>query len=152
MPNSNDLILLVEDTEDDVFLMKRALKIVGIQNPLSVVEDGQKAIDYLAGQNGYGDRSRFPYPKYVFLDLKLPVRSGFDVLKWINAQSILRKPLIFVLTSSNSPLDMTRVKEMGGDSYIVKPPCAETFDRLSQLFGIEWRRNQAAFRSAAAPL
>lgn len=140
MIDSTQTILLVEDTEDDVFLMKRALKIVGIQNPLRVVEDGQQAIDYLSGENGYDDRTRYPYPRYVFLDLKLPVRSGFDVLNWINGQSILRKPLIFVLTSSNSPLDMSRVTAMGGDSYIIKPPSSETFERLSQLFGIEWQK------------
>ena len=138
MSDPNQTILLVEDTEDDVFLMKRALKVVGIRNPLNVVEDGQQAIDYLDGTGDYADREQYPYPRYVFLDLKLPVKSGFDVLTWIHSKPGLPKPLIFVLTSSNSPLDMSRVKSMGGDSYIIKPPSAETFERLSQLFGIEW--------------
>ena len=144
MSDTNETILLVEDTEDDVFLMKRALKIVGIQNALRVAEDGQQAIDYLDGTGMYADRTRFPYPKYVFLDLKLPVKSGFDVLAWVSNRPGLPKPLIFVLTSSNSPLDMSRVTAMGASSYIIKPPSAETFKRLSELFGIQWQLNVAA--------
>jgi CheY-like chemotaxis protein len=144
MSEPNETILLVEDTEDDVFLMKRVLRVLGIQNPLRVVEDGQQAIDYLDGQGTYGDRASYPYPRYVFLDLKLPIKSGFDVLSWINNRRGLPKPLVFVLTSSNSPVDMSAVTSMGGDSYIIKPPSKETFDRLSQLFGIEWRKSVKA--------
>lgn len=149
MSDSSETILLVEDTEDDVFLMKRALKIVGIQNPLAVVEDGQQAIDYLDGKGVYADRAIFPYPKYLFLDLKLPIKSGFDVLNWIHNRPGLPRPLVFVLTSSNSPLDMSRVTAMGGDSYIIKPPSTETFERLSQLFKIDWQKDQPRNRIAS---
>jgi len=69
-------ILLVEDSEDDVFLMKRALKNAGITNPLFVVEDGQQAVDYLAGEGQYADRSQNPLPSIIFLDLKLPIKMG----------------------------------------------------------------------------
>ena len=69
-------ILLVEDNEDDVFLMKRALKSAGITNPLQVVEDGQRAVDYLAGKGQFSDREKYPFPAIMFLDLKLPMKHG----------------------------------------------------------------------------
>ena len=74
-------ILLVEDNEDDVFLMRRALQGAGISNPLYLVDDGQKAIDYLAGTGDYADRSLHPFPALIFLDLKLPFKSGHEVLR-----------------------------------------------------------------------
>jgi CheY-like chemotaxis protein len=73
----SNAILLVEDNEDDVFLMQFALKSADIFNPLHVVEDGERAVDYLSGNGPYADRSKFPYPGLVFLDVKLPYMSGF---------------------------------------------------------------------------
>src|SRR5690242_1110188 len=70
---NNRVILLVEDNEDDVRIMKRALKEAQVSNPLFVVEDGQQALDYLAGQGKFSDRSQWPMPALVFLDLKLPL-------------------------------------------------------------------------------
>ena len=67
--NRNHIILLVEDNEDDVFLMQRALKGAGIVNRLRIVDDGQQAIDYLAGKGTYTDREAHPFPAIVFLDL-----------------------------------------------------------------------------------
>ena len=76
-------ILLVEDNEDDVFLMKRAFKAAGILNPLFLVDDGQKAMDYLEGTGECADRTRHPLPSLIFLDLKLPFVRGLDVLAWL---------------------------------------------------------------------
>jgi CheY-like chemotaxis protein len=76
-------ILLVDDNEDDVLLMKRALKDAGVQNPVFVAEDGQQAIDYLSGTGPYADRGSFPLPWIAFLDLKLPLKTGHEVLAWI---------------------------------------------------------------------
>ena len=67
--NQTGTILLVEDNEDDVFIMRLALKQAGVRNPLQVVTDGQLALDYLAGSGRYSDRARFPLPFIVFLDL-----------------------------------------------------------------------------------
>src|SRR5688572_28368951 len=96
-------ILLVEDNEDDVFLMQRALKVARITNPLFVAEDGQQAVDYLAGAGRYTDRTRFPIPAIVFLDLKLPVLRGHEVLAWIRKQPHLENLVVVVLTSSSAP-------------------------------------------------
>ena len=76
-------ILLVEDNEDDLFLMKRALRTARIVNPLIVVETGQEAMHYLDGAGKFADRDSYPIPAVVFIDLKLPFVFGHEVLAWI---------------------------------------------------------------------
>ena len=132
-------ILLVEDNEDDVFLMTRALKAAKITNPLRVVEDGQRAIDYLMGTGIYSDRTRFPYPQIVFLDLKLPHKSGFDVLAWLQECVDIPMPLVIVLSSSNLPRDMELATRLGAKSYLVKPPSPDALHNLGTRFQIPWQ-------------
>src|SRR5436190_24304349 len=79
-------MLLVEDNEDDVFLLQRALKYAGIENPLHVVQDGEAALTYLSGAGVFHDRTQHPLPFIVFVDLKLPYLNGFEVLTWIRSQ------------------------------------------------------------------
>src|SRR4051812_38510174 len=108
-------ILLVEDNEDDVFLMQRAIKGAGITNPLFIVEDGQQAMDYLAAFGPFTDRSRFPLPAIVFLDLKLPIKMGLDVLGWIKSRPELSTLVVVVLTSSNEPTDVKEAYRLGAN-------------------------------------
>lgn len=77
---SRDLILHVEDTEEDVALLQFAFRRAQIENPVHVAMDGQQAIDYLAGNGAYADRGAHPLPRLVLLDLKLPYKTGFEVL------------------------------------------------------------------------
>src|SRR6476660_7885214 len=114
-------ILLVEDNDDDVFLMKHALASAGVSNAVLVVESGQRAVDYLSGEGPYSDRSRYPMPAVVFLDLKLPLMSGHEVLAWIRAQRQLESLVVVVLTSSNEPSDVRRAYSLGANSYLMKP-------------------------------
>jgi len=139
MSKANHTILLVEDNEDDVFLMERALMSAGICNPVHVSEDGQLAIDYLDGHGEFADRDRFPYPRIVFLDLKLPRKSGFDVLSWLRSRTDLPQPLVIVMSSSNAPQDIEHVTELGAASYVVKPPDVALFQQLTDSFRIEWQ-------------
>lgn len=115
------LILYVEDDENDVFLMQHAFQKAGIDNPLEIVPDGQAAIDYLEGKNGFEDRQRFPLPRLVLLDLKLPHRSGLDVLKWIRSSPAFCTMPVIMLTSSNQDSDIHRAYILGVNSYLVKP-------------------------------
>ena len=131
-------ILLVEDNEDDVFLMKRALKGAHISNPLHSVEDGQQAIDYLAGQGPFADREKYPFPAIVFLDLKLPLKSGLEVLEWIRTQPPFENLIVLVLTSSNEPSDLKRAYSLGANSYLVKPPTAAQLLELAKAFKWYW--------------
>ena len=86
--NTQSIFLLVEDNEDDVFFMQRAFQQAGVHNPLHVVRNGEEAIEYLSGQNGFSDRQEHPLPDLIFLDLKMPGVNGFEVLKWMRAQSV----------------------------------------------------------------
>jgi CheY-like chemotaxis protein len=141
-------ILLVEDNEDDVFLMRQALRSAGILNPMRVVEDGQEAIDYLAGAGKFADRKLYPFPGLLFLDLKLPRKSGFDVLEWIDQHAELPRPVIVVLSSSNSPRDRERVLALGAAHYAIKPPVRDLFQEIAQMAGLRWELAAGALGSA----
>ncbi|HYE29861.1 MAG TPA: response regulator [Methylomirabilota bacterium] len=140
MSTTSAAILLVEDNEDDVFLMRRALKSAGIINPLIVAEDGQQAIDYLAGAGEFADRATHPLPAIVFLDLKLPFIRGHDVLSWIRQQPHLENLVVVILTSSNEPKDLKEAYRLGANSYVVKPPTSEQLLDLAKAFRWYWLR------------
>src|SRR6266516_2058731 len=120
-------ILLVEDDEADILLLRRAFRNAHIANPLIEVRDGQAAIQYLSGEGDYADRTRYPIPFLILLDLRLPKLSGFEVLAWIRDQPELVKLTIVVLTTSDHVPDVTKAHELGANSYLVKPG---TFDEL----------------------
>ena len=120
-------VLLVEDNEDDVFLMQRALKFAQLEEVLHIVRDGEEALNYLAGEGTYADREKFPLPAVVLLDLKLPRRSGFEILSWTRGVARMYGLIIVVFTSSNQPADIAESYRLGANSYVVKPV---NFDRL----------------------
>jgi len=122
MPNPAKVILIVEDAEDDLFLMDRALKAARCENPVRIARDGQEAVDYLSASGQFADRHRFPFPSLIFLDLKLPYRSGLEILAWMREQSNLPRTFVAVLTGSNQPADFKRAHELGAATYLVKPP------------------------------
>lgn len=130
MINKSKAILLVEDNEDDVFFMKRALKEARIEIPVHVASDGRMAINYLAGVGEYSDRDRHPLPRFVFLDLKLPYKSGFEVFCWIREQPALRESIVVILTSSPEPRDRELAQQLGAHSYIVKPPSPQVLSNI----------------------
>ncbi|SDT89951.1 Response regulator receiver domain-containing protein [Verrucomicrobium sp. GAS474] len=125
-------ILVVEDTEDDVFFLKRALKAAGITIPVQVAVDGQQALDYLSYSGAYADRERYPLPFLVLLDLKLPYIMGFDVLRWIRQQPPLADVKVVVLSSSQQEADIQMARTLGCNSYLVKPVTAEKLASLMQ--------------------
>jgi CheY-like chemotaxis protein len=118
----NSTILLVEDDPVDVFRIQRAFHKANITSSLQVVIDGEQAIHYLSGQALYQDRDCYPLPVLVLLDLKLPRRSGFDVLKWLRTESNLKHLPVVVLTSSEQQSDIDRAYATGANSYLAKPP------------------------------
>jgi len=134
----NQALLLVEDNEHDVFLMKRALRQAEIRNPLYVVGDGEQAIDYLAGNGVYNDREMYPFPALVLLDLKLPFRSGHEVLAWIRNEAELNELVVVVLTSSDEPADVNQAYKLGANSYLVKPPSLGQLRDLAKSFKWYW--------------
>jgi CheY-like chemotaxis protein len=114
-------ILIVEDNGDDVALIRRAFKHCQIVNPLSVVSDGDAAVAYLSGTGPYADRAEHPLPALVMLDLKLPRRSGLEVLEWMKQQPLLKRTPVVILTSSKEHKDVNRAYDLGANSYLMKP-------------------------------
>src|SRR6267154_1039224 len=114
-------ILQVEDDAHDVFLLQRAFRETGVDHPLQVATDGQMAIDYLAGVDQFSDRGRYPLPSLVLLDLKLPRRSGREVLQWIRAQPGFRRIVVIAFTSAPYIGDIGLAYDLGANSFLVKP-------------------------------
>jgi CheY-like chemotaxis protein len=132
MSQPNRTILLVEDNEDDVFLMRRALRAANINEPLQLASDGQEAIDYLEGTGRFADRAQFPLPCVILLDLKLPYIPGLQVLSWIRFHEALKETPVIVLTSSPEDKDREKAAELGAIGYHVKPPTAQLVADLTK--------------------
>jgi len=121
MSTELDIILIVEDDPNDALLLKRALRKAHCANPIHVVGDGEKAVEYLRGDGAYTDRERYPLPVLMLLDLKLPRMSGHEVLEWLRQQPLLKRLPVVVLTGSDRQADIDRVYDLGANSYLVKP-------------------------------
>jgi CheY-like chemotaxis protein len=113
--NTSSAILYIEDDDNDVFLMERALKKVSVANPLKTISDGKQAIEYLSAQSG--DQ----IPVLVLLDLSMPGKHGLDVLQWIRTQPSLSDMPVVILTSSNQEKDIHRAFLQGANGYLIKP-------------------------------
>ena len=114
-------VLLVEDSEEDILLLRRAFRKAGIANPLRVVKDGQEALNYLSGIGAYADRATYPIPSVMLIDLRLPRLSGFELLGWIRTKPDFNGLTVVVLTASDNPQDVHRAHELGVNTYLVKP-------------------------------
>jgi CheY-like chemotaxis protein len=115
------LILLVDDNPDDLMLVVRAFERARIQRRIQTVSSGAECIGYLKGDPPYGDRTRYPIPGLVLLDLKMVGADGFDVLRWIRAQPQFARLCVVVLTSSDEIRDVNLAYKLGADSFLVKP-------------------------------
>ena len=135
---SQHTILLVEDKSNDVLLIRRALAKLNIANPLHVLGDGDEAVAYLAGHGSFSDRERCPLPGVVLLDLKLPRRSGLEVLQWVRQQPGLKRLPVVVLTSSRETRDINRAYDLGANSYLVKPVEFGPLLEMMKNFGPYW--------------
>ena len=133
MDNKAFTVLLVEDDLNDIFLVKRAFKMAHIQNPLQVVTDGQEAVTYLKGDGKYEDRETYPLPKLIVMDIKMPRKTGFEVLEWVKGDGRpLRRIPIVIVSSSDNPADINRAYELGANAYMVKPMDYRAVEHLFQ--------------------
>jgi CheY-like chemotaxis protein len=123
-------VLYAEDEENDAFLMERAFLKAGVANPLQVVIDGAAAIRYLSGVDEFSDRSKYPLPCLLLLDLNLPRHSGLEVLEWTRGQPALSGMPIVILTSSSQDRDIGSAYSLGANGYLVKPPSSERLIEL----------------------
>lgn len=115
-------VLLVEDDPSDARLIQRAFDKLPAKIPVIRLTNGDEAVSYLAGDAPFDNRAAYPLPKVLLLDIKLPRRSGFEVLQWIRKQrSGLHRMLVVVLTSSSHSVDIERAYDLGANSYLTKP-------------------------------
>ena len=114
-------ILCVEDDENDVWMMLRVFKKLGLSSPVHVCRDGEEARAYIQGSGTYGDRARFQFPNLIISDLKMPKMGGFEMLEWLRTETPYAALPVIVLTSSKEEADIHRAYQLGANSYAVKP-------------------------------
>ncbi len=123
-------ILIVEDDPHDRFFVQRIFENSHLPINLRFAFDGEDAVAYLSGKGEYHDRSRFPAPSLMLLDLKLPKTSGFEVLKWLKSQDGLKRLPVTVLSASGEQPDIDKAYELGANAYLIKPLRFEDFEQV----------------------
>jgi CheY-like chemotaxis protein len=125
------LVLVIEDEASDLFPLQRAFSQLGSEFVLQVAQTGQEAVQYLEGKEPYCDRSQYPLPVLIVLDLRLPGMSGLDLLKWIRQQTQLDNIPIISLTAYGNR-DLARAYDLGISFYLLKPAEAKSLAEVLQ--------------------
>lgn len=139
MPHTIFTILMAEDNLDDVLLAKRCLKKIGVPNPVQVARDGQDAIDYLSGVGKYQDRTLYPLPRLIILDIKMPKITGLEVLEWLRSDPNTQFIPAIIYTSSQQISDVCQAYRLGACGYFVKPHRLEDNERIFQTVHQYWK-------------
>ena len=139
MSDATRAILLVEDSDDDVFFFERAVKLAKVGNPVIRVARGDDAIAYLKGEGPYADRVAFPLPFYIMLDMRLPGVHGTEVLKWIRSQPQFDNILVAVLTGSFLLTSKEDLLRSGAAKFLSKPCKPSDIRTLTEEFPGDWQ-------------
>ena len=131
-------VLLAEDDENDVLLLRHAFRRAGLQYPIIDVPNGEEVINYLSGCVPFEDRDHHPLPALLLLDLKMPLVNGFDVLSWLQARPEYHDLPAVVLSSSGLDPDRRRAHDLGARDYLVKPLTSDDMVRLVQQLSLRW--------------
>ncbi len=123
-------ILLVEDSPDDLYFFQRKLRKLAVEHHFQHVGDGGAALQVLGKQARDGR-----LPDLIFLDLKMPVLNGFEVLRWLRDQAFAWVPPVVVLSGSDEEADRIRAAELGVAGYLVKPVSLEDLSQYVQSLG-----------------
>lgn len=132
------VLLVAEDSIIDALLLERVIQRCGDAFHFVRVEHGEAAIDYLQGKDGYGDRVKNPLPDLLLLDLKMPRKDGFAVLRWRQENAAFVRLPIVVFSSSSLQDDITRAYGLGANSYVVKPADPEKLERMIKALREWW--------------
>ena len=123
-------IVLVEDAEPDVFLVREALERDGLEFELEVLDDGEKAVDFI---DRIDQDPAIRRPNLLLLDLNLPKKSGGQVLERVRQSPACADVPVVILTSSDSPMDKARAAQYKATEYFKKPSKWDEFMRLGPL-------------------
>lgn len=142
-------ILLAEDEPNDAFFVQWGFEKAGCGHRISHVHDGQEALDYLNGLPPYCDRSQYPLPDLLILDLKMPRLGGFDVLEWLKSHPEHKSLPVVVFSSSDHERDVEKARLLGAREYRIKPNEIEKFVQLAQDLDRSLGKNQGVAAAAA---
>lgn len=131
-------ILLVEDEEDDIILIRRALRKGGVEAPVDVIRDGNDAMDFFGREGKYKALQPVPFPTIILLDLKLPGRTGFEILEYIKRHEKLALLPVIVFTNSAHDNDIRKAYALGANSYLKKPYTMAATTELLQAVSHYW--------------
>jgi CheY-like chemotaxis protein len=121
MKKLHPTILVVDDSEDDQFLIKNAFKKIGVTDPVHLLNDGVQAIEYMMGEGKFADRRKYAYPTFILTDLKMPRKDGFAVLEFLKTNPEWAVIPTIVFSSSTDLDDIKKAYMLGASSYHVKP-------------------------------
>lgn len=136
--NEKSVVLVADDDPDDVLLLKQAFQRAGMTSTLHHCLNGAEAISYLKGEGEFADREKFPFPRLLLTDLKMPVCSGYELLQWQRENSSHRVFPTIVLSGSAEDIDVKRAFELGAHSYFQKPRAFDDLVRLVRLSHEYW--------------
>jgi two-component system response regulator len=113
-------ILLIEDLDEHVLIIKKVFKESRLRNIVFVTRDGEEALDFLYNRGDYADEKKYPKPDVILLDLRLPKLDGIEVLEQIKQEEEIKDIPVVVLTASERDEDIIKTYEEGVKSYILK--------------------------------
>lgn len=131
-------IMVVDDDQNDLFLIERAFRKIGVTDPIRTVGGGREAIAYMMGEGKYADRKEYAYPTFITTDLRMPDIDGFSVLQHLKKNPEWSIIPTVVLTSSNDLDDIKKAYMLGASSYHVKPNSAEALQKQLKVLHDYW--------------
>ena len=131
-------ILIVEDNEEDALLLRKSLQTMLPTSPVQWVSDGNEAILYLCGDGRYSNRAQYPLPALMLLDLKMPIKNGFEVLRFARSYPAFAAIPIIVHSDCFDPRIVKRAYELGANSFLRKPTNPQGRLRISEALKSYW--------------
>lgn len=131
-------VLIADDSEADIFFLLRAFAASKVKNPIFVVRSGAEAMQYLAGEAKFSNRHRFPMPRIVLLDLKMPAPDGLEVLRWKQEQGDLPKILWVALSNFDAIKTINEAYAAGATTFLTKPLDGDDIRHLIESFDEFW--------------
>lgn len=147
--NSASTVLIADDSESDIFFLLRAFSASRVRNPIIVVRSGQETIDYLSGAGKFANRARFPLPRIVFVDLKMPDVDGLSVLRWKKEQSQLPRMLWVALSNFDSTRTINEAYASGATTFLTKPLDGNDVRHLIESFDDYWLLQRGEEKASA---
>jgi CheY-like chemotaxis protein len=137
---SGHMVLIVDDSDSDIFFLLRAFANSGVKNPIQVVRTGADAMAYLQGDGKFSDRVKFPFPCMVILDVHMPHPNGLEILRWKKNRPEFKKVLFVALSNFDNTKSVSDAYEAGAGTFLSKPLQAEDLRNLLLSFDDYWVR------------